>query len=259
MIDKTLRKLALILILSGAAAQTAAAKVIATDEFENGETRPVSLVVLPSQVTLVKQKLVRAETQVEESGELEAHLTAAVAEQFRAHGYEVTIVDAGTIAADPALQEVVVDANRRFDELLANVGSRLSKSRNVANREYNAGDSAKLLASRLGVDALAFARMQIVAPAAGVRALNFGMGGETSMLTVTIVDGTSGDVEAYITLPVGGRSKMFGGHDEIIENPEREMENYAAATLEDIPEADPSLRTTTQAEDVISDLESLLE
>jgi hypothetical protein len=261
MIEKNLRKLAPMLVaLSGAlAAQATVAKVIATEEFESGETRPVSLVVLPSQVTLVKQKLVRAEAQVEESGELETYLTAAVAEQFRAHGYEVTVVDVDTIAADPALQELVVDTNRRFDELLTNVGSRLSKSKNVANREYNAGDEAKLLATRLGVDALAFARMQIIAPAAGVRALNFGMGGEASMLTVTIVDGASADVEAYITLPVGGRSKMFGGHDDIIENPEREMANYAAATLEDIPEADPSLRAVTQVEDVISDLESLLE
>lgn len=261
MFDKSVRKLAVILIaVSGAVAtQAASAKVIATDEFESGATRPVSIVVLPSEVTLVKQKLVRAEAQVDESGELETHLTAAVAEQFRAHGYEVTVVDVGTIAQDPALQELVVDANRRFDELLTNVGSRLSKSKNVANREYNAGDEARLLAARLGVDALAFARMQIIAPAAGVRALNFGIGGETSMLTVTIVDGTSGDVEAYITLPVGGRSKIFGGHDEIIENPQKEMANYAAATLEDIPDADPSLRENDRAEDVISDLESLLE
>ena len=79
------------------------------------------------------------------------------------------------------------------------------------------------------------------------------------MLTVTIVDGASADVEAYITLPLGGRSRMFGGHDDIVENPEREMTNYAEATLEDIPEADPSLRADVSTEDVISDIESLLE
>jgi hypothetical protein len=234
-------------------------KVIATDEFEDGSTRPVSIVVLPSEVQLLKQKLVRVESQVEESGELEAHLTAAVAEQFRAHGYEVKVIDAAAIAADPSLQELVVDANRRFSELLTNVGAKLGKSKNVRNREYNAGDEVKILSARLGVDAIAFARMSIVAPAAGVRALNFGMGGESSMLAVTIVDGTSGDVEAYVTLPVGQRGKMFGGHDAIVENPEREMTNYAEGTLEDLPDADPSLRVETSADDVISDLESLLE
>jgi hypothetical protein len=241
------------------AGQAAMGKVIATDEFEDGSTRPVSLVVLPSEVTLTKQRLIRQEAQVEESGDLEGHLTAAVAEQFRAHDYDVIVVDVEQIAADPGLQELVVDANRRFDELLTNVGSRIGKSKNVQRREYNAGDEARLLAARLGVDALAFARMQIVAPAAGVRALNLGMGGESTMLTVTIVDGTSGDVEAYITLPVLGRGKMVGGHDDIIENPEQEMANYAEATLEDIPNADPSLRVATSAEDVIEDLESLLE
>jgi hypothetical protein len=246
-------------LLAIASAQTAVSKVIATDEFEDGSTRPVRVVVLPSQVNLVKQKLVRQEAQVEESGWLETHLTGAVASEFSAHGYQAIVVDADAIAADPALQELVVDANRRFSELLTNVGSRLSKSKNVRNREYNAGDEAKLLAARLGVDALAFARMEIVAPAAGVRALNFGMGGESTMFSVTIVDGTSGDVEAFITLPLTGRGKMFGGHDDIVENPEREMANYARATLEDIPEADPSLRATTESDDVILDLESLLE
>lgn len=250
----------IVLTMAGlVAGQSAVAKVIATDEFEEGTTRPVSIVVLPSQVQLVKQRLIRQEAQVEESGDLEAHLTAAVAGQFRAHNYEVTVVDADRIAADPALRELTLDADRRFDELLTNVGSRISKSKNVRRREYNAGDEAKLLASRLGVDALAFARMQIVAPAAGVRALNFGMGGEQTMLTVTVVDGITGDVEAYITLPVGGRGKMFGGHDDIVENPEREMANYAEATLEDIPDADPSLRVEAATDDVISDLESLLE
>jgi hypothetical protein len=240
-------------------AQLAFAKVIATDEFEDGTTRPVTIVVLPSEVTLLKQKLMRVENQVEESGDLEAALTAAVADQFRAHGYEVTVIDAAAIASDPMLQELVVDSNRRFSELLTNVGAKLGKSKNVRNREYNAGDEVKLLASRLGVDALAFARMTIVAPAAGVRALNFGMGGESSMLAVTIVDGISGDVEAYVTLPVGQRGKMFGGHDAIVENPEVEMANYAQGTLEDLPNADPSLRAQRSGDDVISDLESLLE
>jgi len=239
--------------------QLTLAKVIATEEFEAGSTRPITVVVLPSQVELVKQKLMRQEAQVEESGDLEAHLTAAVAEQFRAHGYQVTVVDADAITEDPAVQELVIDSNRRFDELMTNVGARFSKSKNVRNREFNAGDEAKLLASHLDVDALAFARMQIAAPAAGVRALNFGVGGESSMLTVTIVDGTSADVEAYITLPVRRRGSMFGGHDDIIENPEREMRNYATATLEEIPDAEPSLRVETSSEDVISDLESLLE
>lgn len=250
---------AALLALALCTAPTAFAKVIATVEFEDGSTRPVSLAVLPSQVELTKQKMLRQEAQVEESGLLESHLTESVATEFLQRGYEVAVADTATIAADPDLQELVVDANRRFSELLANVGSRLSKSKNVRNREYNAGDEARLLASRLGVDALVFTRMQIVAPAAGVRALNMGMGGENTMLSVTIVDGVSGDVEAFITLPLMGRGKMFGGHDDIIENPEREMANYARGTLDELPEAQRELRAESSSEEVISDLEALLE
>jgi len=248
-----------VLAIGLALGRLADAKVIATEEFEDGSTRPVSVVVLPSEVSLVKQRVLRQEAQVEESGVLEEHLTAAVAAEFRARGYEVRLVDAAAIAADPRLNELVVDVNRRFDELLTNIGSRLSKTKNVRAREYNAGDEARLLAGRLDVDALAFARMEIVAPAGGVRALNLGVGGETAMLTVTIVDGTTGDIEAFITLPVTGRSKMFGGHDDIVENPAEQMANYAAGTLGDLPVANPLLRVEPSAEDVLSDLESLLE
>lgn len=240
-------------------AVSAGAKVIATDEFEDGSTRPVTIVVLPSRVELVKQRLIRQEAQVEESGELETHLTAAVANEFRAKGYDVVVVDAVAIAEDPRVQELVVDANRRFDEFMTNIGTKLSKSKRVRNREYSVGDEARLLAARLDVDALAFARMQIIVPAAGVRAMNFGMGGETAMLTVTVVDGASSDIEAFITLPALRRGKMFGGHDDIVENPDEQMTNYAHGTLDDLPEADPSLRVETSEEDVLSDLESLLE
>jgi len=234
-------------------------KVIATDEYENGATRPVSVAILPSHVTLSKQRMIRQEAQVEESGNLEGPLTAAVASEFRSRGYGVSVVDIDAITTDPLLQEQVLDVNRRFDEFLTNIGSRLSKSKNVKAREYNAGDEARLLAAALGVDALVFTRMDIVAPSGGVRALNMGMGGETAMVSVTIVDGSSGDIEAFITLPTIKRSKMFGGHDDIVANPVEQMGNYASGTLDDMPDAAPELRAETDSDDVLSDLESLLD
>lgn len=235
------------------------AKLIATKEFEDGSTRPVTIVVLPSQVELVKQRIIRQEAQIEESGDLEAHLTAAVVAELNARGYEARSLDADQISSDPGLHELYVDAGRRFREMLANVEVRLSKSKNVENRRYNAGDEVKLLAARLRVHAVALARMQIVAPAAGVRALNLGLGGEQAMLSVTIVDGKSGDIEAYITLPALRRGSMIGGHDEIVEHPAKEMGKYASATLDGLPEAVPALRTEQNGEDVLSDLESLLD
>jgi hypothetical protein len=240
-------------------AATAFAKIHSTKEFEDGSTRPVTVAVLPSHVELTKQRMIRSEAQVEESGDLEPFLTAAVAEEFRSRGYEVRVIDADAIAADPALQELVVDANRRFGELMANVGARFSKSSHIEDRRYNAGDTVKLLASRLGVDAVTFTRMQIIAPGAGVRALNFGMGGESAMMSVTVIDGESSDIEAFITLPVMRRGNAFGGHDEIVENPVEEMGKYARATLDDLPEADPEARVEESDAEVLADLESLLD
>jgi hypothetical protein len=239
--------------------QPSRGEVHATHEFEDGSTRPVSVALLPSQVELVKQKLIRQEAQVEESGELESYLTAATAAEFEARGYQIVVPTTSEIASDPTLQELVVDANRRFGEMRTNLEARLSKTKQVQRRRYNAGDEIKLLAARLGVDAIAFTRMQIIAPAAGVRARNFGLGGETALMSVSIVDGTSGDLEAYITLPGMKRGKMFGGHDDIIENPAEQMGNYAAGTLDDLPQADPSLRVVQTDEDVLADLEALLE
>jgi hypothetical protein len=42
-------------------------------------------------------------------------------------------------------------------------------------------------------------------------------------------------------------------------NPDEEMANYARATLDDLIEADPSLRAQTDDESVLADLDALLE
>jgi hypothetical protein len=243
----------------GAFGQCAFAEVHETAEFAAGTTRPVSVVVLPSEVELTKQKIIRREAQVEEACQLESHLTGAVAEELRNRNYEVRVIDPDAIASDPSLQELVIDANRRFSEMLANVQARLRKSRFVEERRYNAGDTAKLIASRLGVDAVVFTRMSIVAPAAGVRALNFGLAGEAAMMTVTIVDGTSADIEAYITTPALRRGSAFGGHDEIMANPGEEMGKYARVTLDQLVDADPSLRAEESEDAVLDDIEALIQ
>ncbi|HMB72483.1 MAG TPA: hypothetical protein VKQ06_02855 [Gammaproteobacteria bacterium] len=236
---------------------SALAEMHATEEFESGATRPVTVAVLPAQVNLIKQRMIRREAQVDESGELEEHLADAVAAELVGKNYEVERVTAQRINADPDLQALVVEANRRYDELLGNISRRFRKQ--IEERDFHAGDTVTLLANRLGVDAIAFVRMDLVANAKAVQALNFGMGGTQTMMSVSLVDSTTTDVEAYITLPIMRRGKAFGGYDDIMNNPDEEMANYAAATLDDLIEADPSLRATTADESVLADLEDLLE
>jgi hypothetical protein len=101
--------------------------------------------------------------------------------------------------------------------------------------------------------------MDLVANAKGVQALNMGMGGAQTMMSVSLVDGTTTDVEAYVTLPIMRRGKMFGGYDDVMNNPDEEMANYASATLDELIEADPSLRQDSSDDSVLAELDALLE
>ena len=116
--DKLLRLLALgagTLVL----AQGASAGMRATDEFESGETRPVTVALLPAHAELLKQQIVSTQSQVEESAMLAEHLAAAVAEEFQSRGYVLKILTPQMINSDPELQSLVVDADRRYQEVLA--------------------------------------------------------------------------------------------------------------------------------------------
>ena len=124
----SLRKTTIVMsLLSFGAIGGAQAEMHATEEFETGATRPVKVAVLPAQVNLIRQRMIRREAQVEEAGELEAHLASAVASQLSVKAYEVELLTAERINADPELQALVVEANRRFDEVLGNITRRLRK------------------------------------------------------------------------------------------------------------------------------------
>lgn len=236
----------------------AAAAMHATKEFEDGATRPATIALLPAQVELVMQRIMRQETQVEEGGELEGHLLSAVAAEFETRGYEVVVLTAERINSDPLLQEAVVNADRRFAELYDQVESKLK--RHVKRRRYNAGAEAQILAAQLGVDAVAFTRMQLVAAAKGLQVLKMGMGGTETMLTVTVIDGSTSDIEAYFTLPILRRAKVVGGgYEDIMNDPDVEMARYARLTLDDLPDADPAARVAASEDDVLADIEALLE
>jgi hypothetical protein len=238
------------------AAFPVAAEMHATVEFESGTMRPATIALLPAQVSLIKQRMIRAEAEVEEAGMLEGYLTDAVAAGLEAKGYLVRVVPAETVNADPELQSLVVESNRSFDELLGNVSARLRKQ--IETRRYHAGETLTLLAEKLDVDAIGFVRMQVYAAAKGVQIMNMGMGGAQTMMSVSLVDRNTTDIEAYVTLPILRRGKVFGGYDDIMKNPDEEMAKFAEATLNDLLAADPTLRVESSDDDVLADIESLL-
>jgi hypothetical protein len=253
---RTLLRTAFSGLILFALSQTASAEMHATAEFESGATRPVTIALLPAQVELLKQRMIRREAQVEEAGGLETALTNAVAAELGKKGYAVRVISAEEINADAELQELGVEANRRFDEVLTNISARLSK--HIETRRYQVGDTITVLANRLDVDAVVFVRMQLIAAAKGVQILNMGMAGAQTMMSVSLVDVNTTDIEAYVTLPVMRRGKVFGGYEDVMNNPDEEMAKFAEATLSDLLDADPSARASQPDEDVISDIEELL-
>jgi len=247
-------------LLLGLAAPVEAA-MHATPEFESGATRPRSIVFLPPQAMLIKQKVVQTEQQIEESGELAAYLGSSVEAAFKAQGYEVRVLQPADVSADPALQELVIDASRRYAEMLTQVRTRLP--RQIGKRRYEAGDEMRALAAKLGADAVGFAEIQIYAAAAGAAAVSiltgFGAAGSSTMISVSVIDSNTSNIEAFFVPPVMRRGSM-AGYDAIMADPAGKIGELTAATLRDLPQVDAAARAASESdEDVLSDVEGLLE
>jgi hypothetical protein len=247
--------------LLGGGAITAQAAMHATPEFEEGATRPRTIAFLPPQAMLIKQKIVQQENQLEESGELANYLGASVVAAFKAQGYEVRVLTPNDVGADPELQELVLDASRRYTEILTQMRTRLP--RQIGKRRYEAGDEMRLLASKLGVDAVGFAEIQIFAAAAGASAVSiltgFGSAGSSTLISVSLIDGATANIEAFFVPPVMRRGSI-AGYDAIMADPAARIGELTEATLRDLPKADAAARAAAESdEDVLSDVEDLLE
>jgi hypothetical protein len=240
----------------------ARAAMHATAEFEQGDTRPRSIAFLPPHATLIKRKVVRTEEQIEESIEFSRYLAASVQGAFEAQGYEVKVITPDEISADPGLQEMVLDADRRYAEMLTQV--RMKLPRQIGKRRYAAGDEMRTLAAKLGVDAIGFADLQMVSAAAGASAVailvGFGAAGTSTMLSVSVIDGATANIEAYFVPPVMRRGSI-AGYDAIMADPAGKIREIADLTLRELPPANAVARATSpESEDeVLKDVESLLE
>jgi hypothetical protein len=252
-----LRPLVNALIATGVAAmlaQPAAAGMHATKEFEAGSTRPKTIAFLPPHATLVKRKVIKAEEQIEEGAELSRFLATSVKDQFAKQGYEVRMLTPDEVNANRDLQELELDADRRYAELLNQVRLKLPKQ--IAARRYQAGDEMRVLATKLGVDAIGFADLVIVASAPG--ALFLSGSGSSQMLTVSIIDGGTATIEAYFVPPALRRGTMTG-YEAVIADPAGRIGEMAGLTLRDLPTAPAKARAKSgDDKDVVSDVESLL-
>jgi hypothetical protein len=239
----------------------ARAAMHATPEFEDGATRPRSIAFLPPQAMLIKQKIIQTEQQIEESGELAQYLGASVEAAFKAQGYDVRVLKPQEVSADPELQELVLDASRRYAEMLTQVRTRLP--RQIGKRRYEAGDEMRALAAKLGVDAVGFAEIQIFAAAPGASAVSiltgFGASGSSTLISISVIDGETANIEAFFVPPVLRRGSI-AGYEAIMADPAGRIGELTEATLRDLPMVDAAARAPVESdEDVLSDVEELLE
>jgi hypothetical protein len=223
-----------------------------TPEFASGATRPRSIALLPVEAVVSRARVVETEALVDDGLVYGEMFNAQVEAALNEKGYKVVVVDPDRINSDAQLQEYVVDANRGFDDMMAKY-----KPKKLETRALNAGDSVRLLADRLGVDAIAFATLNMTITAAGKALVAGFLGGSTSGTSsnLAIVNGDNGDLEAFFF----GVAIVTPG-----EKTDQEMENYVATVAErttnKMPAADPSSRidVATSDEQTLDEVESLL-
>jgi hypothetical protein len=224
-----------------------------TDEFISGATRPHSIALLPVDATITRARVVETEGLIDESVLFGSQFNAEVAKILAEKGYQVQIIDSDRINADRTLQEYVVDAKRVYGEMISKY-----RPKRLTQRIYNAGDSARLLAAHLGVDAVAFSRLGITITPAGKAIVSALIGGTTSGASsvIGIVDGDTGDLEV---VQIGVAVVMPG------EKTPDEIAGYVATLATNntkrLPSADPSerLEADTSDEEVLDEVESLLD
>jgi hypothetical protein len=231
----------------------AVAKVwFSTKEFDDGETRPVSIAILPPDASVSTQRLIRRESEVEESTEYGLIFARELADALSQQGYEIEVIDSARVNADPRLQEAVIDAKRRNEDMLVGVNNKELK-----RREYQGSEEARILADYLDVDAIGFAELDVVAATGGKKAMSWILGGSTggSSGSLNIVDGNTGYLEASLGSIFGG-----GSANRFEEDPAGEITDLVDKMMNKLPDADPSARveTATDDEDVFAEIESLL-
>jgi hypothetical protein len=223
-----------------------------TNEFLSGATRPKSIALLPAEATITRQQVVETKGLIDESVLFGAQFDADVAKVLADKGYEVQVVDSDRINADRALQEYVVDAKRAYDEMIARY-----RPKKLPDRIYNAGDSARLLASHLGVDAIAFSKLSITITPAGKAIMSALIGGTTSGANsmIGIVDGDTADLEVVqIALAIVTPGEKTP--DEIAAY----VAGLAVGNTKRLPGADPSERIEVAVSDdeVLDEAETLI-
>ncbi len=242
---------------------------IMTPEFARAEYRPMSMVMIPPRAAVSKEAAFSSNQLIEQGGVVEDAVLLACKDIFAELGYEIRILTVDEVNADPDLQVMVRDVNKRYDEdFLQKITLPFKRQlQDIRERRFKVGDEARILADRLGVDAIIVGRIQAAVTSGGTSIISLGTSGQAEM-SIGIIAGDNGDLEAFFTGaqiglsakkiekdPLKTMAKLFGSvlkdyptPDELI----KVKKSWPQSTNREIPDA------ASSDEDVLSDLEEMI-
>jgi hypothetical protein len=243
---------------------------IMTPEFARAEYRPMSMVMIPPRAAVSKEGAFSSHQLIEQGGVVEDAVLAACKDIFEKLGYEIRILTVDEVNADPDLQVMVRDLNKRYDEdFLQKIKPPLKRElQDIRERRFKMGDEARILADRLGVEAIIVGRIEVAAAAGGASVFSLGTSGEAEM-SIGIIAGDNGDLEAFFTGAQLGLSAK-----KIEKKPLKTMAKLSANVLKDYPTPDELIKVkrswpqTTDREipdaalsdeDILLDMEEMIE
>lgn len=243
---------------------------IMTPEFARAEYRPMSMVIIPPRAAVSKDATFSSHQLIEQGGVVEDAALVACKDIFDKLGYQIRVLTVDEVNADPDLQVTVRNVNKRYDEdFLQKITLPLKRQlQDIRSRRFKMGDEARILATRLGVDAIIVGRIDAAVTSGGASVLSLGTSGQAEM-SVGIIAGDNGDLEAFFTgaqiglsakkiekAPLKTMAKLFGSvlkdyptPDELI----KVKKSWPQSTNRKIPDA------ALSDEGVMSDIEAMIE
>lgn len=260
-------KLSLIFCLAVLFSSSAFAARNMTLEFHEPETRPKSLLIIPVQAQLQITRVGQNEPVVAESAAWESKSLEDLVAGLEKRGYTVSVLDQQAVSDDPELLNLVAEVNSDFDDTSTQM---MRKPKEILTRRYNIGSSARQLAQIRNVDAIVIPRVSASAQAGGALIMGALVGGSTpnmSVMSLTVVDAGTADVEAYFVGVGGGLNieKLKAADDTVIQK-------MVDKSLKKYPASDKTLKLGKKAraravarnasdqedEDVMNELEDLI-
>ena len=254
------------LILSLVSVSAGAAEYM-TPEFAKADFRPMTMVLIPPRAEVIKKKVTSTEQMIEEGAVLEDATSLVLQEQFSALGYQLRVLSADEVNADPELQLMVRNFNERYDTDLSQV---LKKPKDIRKRRFSFGDEARILAARLDAEVLVVGRISASGATGGQKTMAVLFGGSAghAALNLGIVAGDNGDLEGFFAYMDPGMSP-----EKIALEPVETMAKVSAKTLKKFPALNDTAKVrkswpqdtgrtvpdTAQSEaDVLADLEAMM-